>query len=222
LVICHFEISKKRINSAKWWCLVLFLVFSSSSGSAQIASRPADEWIPLLESPDRVANLKVPQVVAALRLERGYSVADIGAGSGLFSRALARTIDPGLLYAVDIDPELLKHIDGTCKAERIRNIRTVPAAPEDPKIPDKVDLIFLCDTLHHIAGPDKYLTKLPAYLKPGGRVAVIDFRENWPPGHEAMKFTAEQLQSWMAAAGFKKVEDLSIPKNAFFHIYAPK
>src|SRR5437667_8127433 len=164
LVIGHFEIWKKRMNSAKWWCLVLFLVFSSSSGSAQIASRPADEWIPLLESPDRVANL----------------------------------------------------------AERIRNIRTVPAAPEDPKIPDKVDLIFLCDTLHHIAGPDKYLTKLPAYLKPGGRVAVIDFRENWPPGHEAMKFTAEQLQSWMAAAGFKKVEDLSIPKNAFFHIYAPK
>ncbi len=201
---------------------ILLLGVFGSYGSAQIASRPADQWITLLESPDRVANLKVPQVVAALRLERGYSVADIGAGSGLFSRALARTIDPGLLYAVDIDPELLKHIDGTCKAERIPNIRTVPAVFEDPKIPDKVDLIFLCDTLHHIAGPDKYLTKLPAYLRPGGRVAVIDFRENWPPGHEAMKFTAEQLKSWMAAAGFKKVEDLSIPKNAFFHIYALK
>jgi len=210
------------MNSAKWWCLILFLVLSSPSVSAQIASRPADQWIPILESPDRVANLKVPEVIAALRLEKGHSVADIGAGSGLFSRALARTIDPGLLYAVDIDPDLLKHIETTSKAERISNIRTVPAVPEDPKIPDKVDLIFLCDTLHHIAGPDKYLTKLPAYLKPGGRVAVIDFRENWPPGHESMKFTAEQLQSWMAAAGFKKVEDLRIPKNAFFHIYAPK
>src|SRR5207244_9645924 len=131
-VICHFEIWKKRMNSAKWWCLVLFLVFSSSSGSAQIASRPADQWITLLESPDRVANLKVPQVVAALRLERGYSVADIGAGSGLFSRALARTIDPGLLYSVDIDPELLKHIDGTCKTESITDIRTIQSSPKKP------------------------------------------------------------------------------------------
>jgi len=51
---------------------------------------------------------------------------------------------------------------------------------------------------------------------------VVAFRVNRPPGHEAMKFTAEQLKSWMAAAGFKKVEDLSIPKNAFFHIYALK
>jgi len=200
---------------------LLFAVFTSS-GLAQIASRPADQWIPLLESPDRVANLNIPEVVAALRLEQGYSVADIGAGSGLFSRRLARTIDPGLLYAVDIDSDLLKHIDATCKAERIPNVRTVAAVPEDPKIPDKVDLIFLCDTLHHIALPDKYVTKLPAYLKPGGRVAVIDFRENWPPGHESMKFTAEQLQSWMTVAGFKKVEDLRIPKNAFFHIYALK
>jgi ubiquinone/menaquinone biosynthesis C-methylase UbiE len=205
-----------------WHVVVALLAVFSSYGSAQIASRPADQWITLLESPDRVANLKVPEVVAALRLEKGYSVADIGAGSGLFSRALARTIDPGLLYAVDIDPALLKHIDATCKVERIPNIRTVPAVPEDPKIPDKVDLIFLCDTLHHIAGPEKYLTKLPGYLKPGGRVAVIDFREPWPAGHESMKFTEEQLQSWMTAAGFKKVEDFRIPKNAFFHIYAVK
>src|SRR5881396_1761657 len=106
--------------------LVFILLFavSSSRGLAQIASRPADQWIPLLESPDRVANLRVPDVVAALKLEKGYSIADIGAGSGLFSRHLARAIDPGLLYAVDIDSELLKHIDATCKAERIPNVRT--------------------------------------------------------------------------------------------------
>lgn len=173
----------------------------------------------MLEAPDRVENLKIPQVIAALHLRKGDTVADIGAGSGVFSRPLAKEIEPGILCAVDIDPELLKHIDATCKDQKIGNVRTVLAATDDPKLPEKVDLIFLCDTVHHIANPDKYLKNLPAYLKPGGRIAVIDFREHWPGGHESMKFTPEQLQSWMKAAGMKRAQDLNIPKNAFFHVY---
>ncbi|MBI4455154.1 MAG: methyltransferase domain-containing protein [Acidobacteria bacterium] len=203
------------------WPLLLAIFFAYAVSSlAQVGSRPADQWIPVLESPNRIENLKIPQVVAALHLKQGNVVADIGAGSGLFSRAIAKEIGSGTLYAADIDSELLRHIDATCKTEKIDNVKTVLAVPEDPKLPTQMDLIFICDTLHHIANPDKYLTKLPAYLKSGGRIAVIDFRDNWPAGHESMRYTTEQLESWMKAAGLKKVEDLNIPKEAFFHIYA--
>lgn len=213
---------KLKTDLRRFACAVALAIGCASfaSSPAQVASRPAAEWIPRLESADRVASLRVPEVIAALHLGKGDSVADIGSGSGVFSRLLAKQIEPGSMFAVDIDPELLKHIDATCKAQKIGNVKTVLAATDDPKLPEKVDLIFICDTLHHIAYPDKYLTKLPAYLKPGGRVAVIDFRENWPSGHESMRFTTDQLQSWMKTAGLKKVEDLNIPKNAFFHIYA--
>ncbi|HEY3131434.1 MAG TPA: class I SAM-dependent methyltransferase [Acidobacteriota bacterium] len=209
---------KERLQ---YWLILLISLYCACAdlASAQVASRPADQWIPMLEAPDRVENLKIPQVIAALHLRKRDAVADIGAGSGVFSRPLAREIDPGILYAVDIDPELLNHINATCKEQKITNVRTVLAATNDPKLPEKVDLIFLCDTVHHIANPDRYVSKLPSYLKRGGRIAVIDFREHWPAGHESMSFTPEQLQGWMNAAGMKKVEDLKIPTNAFFHIY---
>ncbi|HEV8131218.1 MAG TPA: methyltransferase domain-containing protein [Acidobacteriota bacterium] len=200
--------------------IALLALFVSNLCLAQVASRPADQWIPRLEAPDRVENLRIPRVIAALHLRQGDVVADIGAGSGVFSRPLAKQIAPGILYAVDIDPELLKHIDATCRSEKIDNVKTVLGATDDPKLPENVALIFLCDTVHHIANPDKYVKKLPAYLKPGGRIAVIDFRDPWPGGHESLRFTPEQLESWMKAAGMKKVEDLNIPKDAFFHIYA--
>lgn len=211
--------SRKTPGCFRGVLLIVTFCACWESSLAQIASRPAGEWIRTLESPGRIEGLRIPEVVAALQLQKPSAVADIGAGSGVFSRPLANEIYPATLYAVDIDPDLLRHIESTCKGQGIDNVRTVLAVADDPKLPEKVDLIFLCDTLHHIANPDSYVTKLPKYLESGGRVAVIDFLENWPPGHEAVRFAPEQLESWMAAAGLRKIKDLKIPKNAFFHIY---
>jgi ubiquinone/menaquinone biosynthesis C-methylase UbiE len=188
--------------------------------SAQQQQRTPEEYAKFLEGAERVARMQVPRVVAALQLKPGMSVADLGAGGGLFSRPIARAVAPGgTTYAVDIDPELLKIIARSAREQNIGNIRTVQASADDAKLPEAVDLIFICDALHHIGGQAEYIKGLRRYLKPGGRIAVIDFSEKWPEGHESMAFTLEQLDGWMKAAGFTRRASHDWLDNSFFVIY---
>jgi ubiquinone/menaquinone biosynthesis C-methylase UbiE len=182
--------------------------------------RTPEEFAKFLEGADRVARMQVPRVVAALELKPGMKVADIGAGSGLFTRPIAQAIAPqGVAYAVDIDPALLKIVERSASEQKIPNIRTLQGGAADPKLPEPVDLAFICDTLHHIEEPAAYLLTLKKYLKPGGRVAVIDFSDNWPQGHESMRFTREQLEGWTKTAGLTQVADHAWLENSFFVIY---
>jgi ubiquinone/menaquinone biosynthesis C-methylase UbiE len=147
-------------------------------------------------------------------------VADIGSGSGLFTRPLARAVAPGgVVYAVDIDEGLLKIVARSASEQNLKNIRTVHATASDPRLPEPVDLAFICDTLHHIEGPASYLKTLRKYLEPGGRVAVIDFGEQWPQGHEQFKYTTAQLDEWMKEAGFSRTAEHGFLDNSFFVIY---
>ena len=173
-----------------------------------------------LEGAARVARMQVPRVIETLVIPPGSKVADIGAGSGLFSRPIAQHIGrAGVLYAVDIDPGLLKIIDRRSQEEKLTNIRTVLAATDDPKLPEPVDLAFICDALHHIGNQAAYLKTLAKYVKPGGRIAVIDFSEKWPVGHESMRFSVADLDGWMKAIGFTQTASHSFLENSFFVIY---
>jgi ubiquinone/menaquinone biosynthesis C-methylase UbiE len=158
-----------------------------------------------------------------LKIQPGQRVADIGAGSGLFSRPIAKKLGTGgIVYAIDIDEGLLKHIDKTAKEQGISNIRTVLCKEDDPLIPEPVDLIVIIDTLHHIANQGAYLKNLHKYLKPSGRIAIIDFSHTWPVGHESMKFALEDLEKWMKAADFMRVESYDFLDNNFFVVYKQK
>jgi cyclopropane fatty-acyl-phospholipid synthase-like methyltransferase len=182
--------------------------------------RSADEYIKLLESERRIEGLQVTNVIKTLKVKRGDRIADIGAGSGLFTRPLAQRIgDQGVVYAVDIDPELLKYVEKTAKEQKLSNIKTILAAGDDPKLPEAVDLIVIIDTLHHISNQASYLNGLKKYLKPDGRIAIIDFSKDWPTGHEKMVYTVETLDGWMTAAGFKRVEKHDFLENNFFVVY---
>lgn len=182
--------------------------------------RNPQEYIKCLESPERVKRLQVEQVIQLLQVSPGQRIADLGSGSGLFTRPLAKVVgERGMVYAVDVDPALLEHVRETAAAEALQNVSTILAAESDPQIPEPVDLIFICDTLHHIGGPAAYVKGLRRYLRPGGRIAVIDFNEKWPEGHENMKYTAEQLDEWMTAAGFSKTGGYGFLENAFFVVY---
>lgn len=146
-------------------------------------------------------------------------MADIGAGSGLFSRPLAREVtEEGLVFAIDVNPQLLKHIEKTARNEGIGNIRTVLATEQDPGIPELVDLIFICFTLHHIDQPAAYLENLGQYLKPSGRIAIVDFKEDWPSFHR--QYSVEGLHGWMSVAGYVQVENHDFPWGALFAIYS--
>jgi cyclopropane fatty-acyl-phospholipid synthase-like methyltransferase len=183
-------------------------------------NRTPEDYVRLLESERRVGDLQVERVIEALKIRPGQKVADLGAGSGLFTRPLAKKVGgKGVVYAIDIDPELLKYIEKTAQAEKLSNIRTVMGSETDPKLPEPADLIVIIDTLHHIENQPTYMKNLKRYLRPEGRIAIIDFTNDWPAGHEQMKYTLDDLEKWMKAAGYTRVEKHDFLHNDFFVVY---
>ena len=160
--------------------------------------RDAAEYAKVLEDSSRDAWQKPHEVILALKLDPGEVVADIGAGSGYFTRRLAR--HAAKVYAVDVDRALLDRIGEIDKVERVH------AAPDDPKLPPRsVDTIFICNVLHHIHQRPAYYAKLAHALKPGGRIVIIDFHKKplpvGPP--PAMKLSEGEVRKELEAAGFR-------------------
>src|SRR5205823_6080089 len=137
---------------------IFLLTATITASHAQLAARKAEEWVTTLEGPQRVATQKIDGVLSRLSLKPGMVVADIGAGSGLFTRPLAKAVAPGgRVYAVDIQQDLLVHIDKRDKEENIRNVVTVLGGFDDPKLPARdADLAFINDVLHHIQNRATY------------------------------------------------------------------
>jgi arsenite methyltransferase len=195
----------------------------ATPAAAQLASRPAEEWVKTLDAPDRVKAMKIDQVVAALDIKPGAIIADVGAGSGLVSGPLAiATGTKGMLYAVDIDKDLLAHIAARAADQKIANIKTVLGEFTDPKLPEKVDLAFMNDVLHHIADRATYLRNLASYLKPGGRIAIVDFIPASSPHSAQPELTVseEQAATWLMQAGLKPAKKVTIFNDRFYIIYA--
>jgi ubiquinone/menaquinone biosynthesis C-methylase UbiE len=191
--------------------------------SAQLASRSAEEWIKTLESPQRIAGLKVDETLAALHLKPGDVVADIGAGSGIFEAPLAQAVSPrGKVYAVDIEQGLVDHITQRANELHLANVQGVLGKFTDPNLPARnVDLAFINDVLHHIQDRAAYLKNLAGYLNPSGRVAVIEFVPE-RGSHKAqpeLQVTEEQGAAMMASAGLKAVEKIELFPDKWFVIY---
>jgi ubiquinone/menaquinone biosynthesis C-methylase UbiE len=196
------------------------IVLGLSLGVFAVQQRDPEAYAKTLEGAERVARMQVPRVIQSLTIPPGSKVADIGAGSGLFSRPLADHIRPaGIVYAVDIDEGLLKIIDRRSREGGITNITPVLAAADDPKLPEAVDLAFICDALHHIGNQAAYFKTLAKYVKPNGRIAVIDFSEKWPVGHESMRYSVADLDGWLKSAGFAQIASHAYLENSFFVIY---
>lgn len=178
------------------------------------------EYIRILESAERVRKLQVDRVISTLDVQPGQKIADLGAGSGLFTRPLARQVGTsGVVYAIDIDRDLLAHIEETALEQNLPNITTVLASEFDPRIPEKVDLVLICDTLHQISNAAVYLQDLTRYLKTSARVAVIDYSNNWPRRFESSKYTVQDLDGWMRAAGLHRAESYDFLDDNFFVVY---
>ena len=190
---------------------------------AQLASRPAADWKATLEAPARVQGLKIEEVVKALDLKPGDIVADLGAGTGLFVPSLAyATGTRGRVYAVEIDKGFLDEIDRKVEELHISQIETVLGAPTDPKLPTRaVDVAMLHDVLHHVEHRQAYLKAVAQYLKPTGRIAVVEFNPKDSPHKEdaALIVSKEQAAAWMAEAGFVPAKDVPLFADKWFVIY---
>lgn len=202
--------------------ILLCVGLAAAPAAAQLAGRTAEEWIKTLESPTRIASLKIDETLSRLKLKPTDVVADIGAGAGVFEGPLSKAVPQGKVYAVDIDQGLLDNIENRKKEFQIINVVTVLGKFSDPNLPTRdVDLAFINDVLHHIEDRAGYLKNLARYLKPSGRIAVIEFIPD-KGGHRnqpELQITKEQGTEWMAAAGLKPVEDLSVFDDKWFVIY---
>lgn len=207
------------------FCVALALVvltLTPSPASAQLASRPAADWIPTLDNPARQASMKIPDVIAALKIQPGETVADVGAGSGVLTGPLAKaTGASGVLYASDIDPGLLTHIAQRMQADGVTNVRTVLGSFTDPKLPTPVDLAFMNDVLHHVSDRATYVKHLAGYLKPGGRLAVIEFTPEGSPhkGQAELIVTETQTDGWARDAGLMPAERIELYDDRYFVVY---
>ncbi len=200
----------------------LFVVLPPAA-SAQLASRTAEEWIATLESPQRIASLKIDETLARLRLKPGDVVADIGAGSGVFEAPLAHAVSPGgKVYAVDIEQGLVDHIAQRAGELHLTNVQGVLGKFIDPNLPVRnIDLAFINDVLHHIQDHQAYLKSLRGYLKPSGRIAVIEFVPELG-GHKnqpELQVTEQQGATLMAAVGLKPQEKFDLFPDKWFVVY---
>ncbi len=183
-------------------------------------------YIALLEDPQRDAYQKPHEVVMALGLKEGDTVADIGAGSGYFSFRFAHHVgDKGRVYAVDINPDMIVYMNRRIRDLQLKNVVTVLAAPDDPLLQDaSIDRFFVCDTWHHIALQSQYLTLMKKMLKPGGEIIMIEFhKKELPIGPPVeMKIAREDLVRQMETNGFKLAKEHTFLPYQYFLVFTVK
>ena len=192
---------------------------------------PADlqKYIELLEKPDRDKDQKPDEVVKALAITDYMTIADIGAGSGYFTRKFVWAVqDKGMVYAVDTELVLLKYNEEM--ADHLHtpyNAKFVVAKEDDPLLPPKsVDLAFLCNTYHHLGKRTDYFTRVKAALAKNGRVAIIDFWTDgragdlgFPPDHLVAR---ETVIKEMSETGYTLSKEHTFLPKQYFLEFVPK
>ena len=201
-------------NTALSLALVAALALGCSFKRCAYEGMGRDGW----QQPDRV--------IESLALVPGQAVADLGSGTGYFTGRLARAVAPGgVVYAVDVDADVQEELRERLREEAVQNVEIVLADFDDTRLPDaSVDLVFTVNTFHHFEERPRYFRNLKRVLRPGGRVAVIEFDGShglfvrWS-GHYSAR---EGLLSDMAAAGYRVVEDLDFLERQSFIVFAPE
>jgi len=203
-------------------CFVNFAV-AQVAHQQQHPPENLNEYISHLEDPSRNQWQQPEKVLKVLKIRRGQAIADVGSGPGYFTTRFARAVGPeGKVFAVDISPGMLAYLKKQASAEDLTNIEFILAKPENPDLPaNSVDLIFICDTLHHIANREKYYPLLLRALKPGGRLVNIDFYKRMlpvgPPAH--MKIAKPEMIKEAEAAGLHLAKEFRFLEYQYFLVF---
>ena len=188
----------------------------------QHSFKDAEKWSHVFDDPQRDAWQKPHQVIQALALAPDASVADLGAGTGYFSARLANMLPGGRIYAADIEPDMVRYLDARARREGLANLVGVQSAPDDPRLPEKVDLVLLVDVYHHIEDRTRYFERLRGSLRPGGRVAIVDFRLDAPEGPpRAARVAPETVKAEMKSAGYSLTGEHGFLPRQYFLVFQP-
>lgn len=168
-----------------------------------------EDYIAFLEREDRAVWQRPDVVVKALGLQGDETVVDLGAGSGYFTFRLAKALPLGKVVAIDIEPEMIRHVHHKAMTEEVDNVEVVLARTDDPSLPSGADLVFICDVLHHVRGREVWLAKLASKMRSGAKLVLVEFREgDLPEGPpESIKIPKAELIAMVTGAGFVMSSD---------------
>jgi SAM-dependent methyltransferase len=198
------------------------LASAQSPQDHQHAFRDAERWAQVFDDPERDAWQKPHEVMQALALEPGAHVADLGAGTGYFTVRLASVLPVGRVYAVDIEPDMVRYLESRARRDGLRNVTALKGEPDDPRLPGQVDLVLLVDVYHHIGDRTRYFRNLSRSLRPGGRVAIVDFRPDSPAGPpRAARIAPETVKAEMKAAGYAVTAEHRFLPYQYFVVFRP-
>jgi ubiquinone/menaquinone biosynthesis C-methylase UbiE len=182
----------------------------------------AEQWAHVFDDPKRDEWQKPHEVIQALAPKPDAVIADIGSGTGYFAVRFANMVPKGRVYGVDIEPDMVKYLAERAKREKRDNVVAIAGAPDDPRLPEKADLILMVDVFHHIEDRASYFRKLRASLKPGGRVAIIDFRIDSPEGPpKAARITPNRVIAELKGAGYTLAREHRFLPNQYFLVFRP-
>jgi len=189
----------------------------------------AKRWEAHFEREGREVFEERDAILAKLGLREGMAVADVGAGSGLFTLALAERVGPeGKVYAVEVQAYFLDHIGQKARKAKLENVALVRAKQDSAGLPEgSVDLVLMCDSYHHVEQPAAYLASLRAALRPGGRLVIVDYiaiegqTEAWRLEH--VRATPAEFRAEIESAGFRfvRAHEGVLEKNFFFEFERP-
>ena len=191
------------------------------------SSMSLDQYIARLEDPKRDEWQKPDEVLNALNLQEGQLVAEIGSGSGYFTVRLAQALTPlkGRVMALDVDEGMVAYLRQRLAKEQLKNVTVVQVPAHDPLLIDQsADVVFICDTYHHIEDREIYMRKVRKGLKPDGRLVIVDFykKEGIPVGPPmSMRLSEETVQEELATAGLKVTEKLTTLPYQYILIAQP-
>lgn len=171
---------------------------------AQHAFKSPEEWAKRFDDPARDAWQKPDAVLGHLKYSSNSKVADIGAGTGYFAVRIAPHVPVGKVYAIDVEPSMVEYTQKRAATMGLNNVVGVVAAPDDPRLPEPVEIVLVVDTYHHLADRAAYFRKVKDKLLPGGRVVIVDYKPDpeIPGPPQALRLPADTIVSEMAEAGY--------------------
>lgn len=216
------DLRKKNLSIV---LLVTCLALLAGCGGHHHHRRPADiqEYLSHLDRAERDEYQQPARVIQALGVEPGMAVADLGSGSGYFTRRFVDALNgTGRVYAIDVEQEMLDYVRASLEGRPGASVVTLRLArPDDAGLPPaSVDLVFVCNVVHHIEDRPAYFARLASALKPGGRIAIIDFYHDERSGDVGFPrrhlVPRETVLAEMKEAGYRLLKEHDFLARQYF------
>jgi SAM-dependent methyltransferase len=202
-------------------CVLLAACATDGAHQRDHGFADAEAWARVFDDPERDAWQKPDEVIRTLRPPADATVADIGAGTGYFAVRLARAVPQGRVFAVDVEPDMLRYLASRAQREGLANLVPVWAAPDDPHLPVPVDVVLVVNTYHHIPWRVDYFRWLRYSMRPGGRLAINDYRPEAPVGPPSeMRLASTEVTTELRRAGYVLVGSHAMLPYQYFLVFA--